>query len=79
MERFKGRFVAQIIIDIDFIDDGATDAVPFEEARERVVGGEFREAIEGLLKEEIVYDGSGMTLTVEQQYADLYKVEEATP
>lgn len=78
MARIKGRYVAQIELDIDYSDDGSYDMdglLPFDEVKQRVVDGELHDAIKQLLVEEIAYPGSGLTLTVEQQYADLYLVE----
>ena len=79
MARIKGRYVAQIEIDIDYTDDGSYDndgMLPFEEVKERVIGGELHDAIKQLLNEEIAYPGSGMTMNLTMQYADLYKVED---
>lgn len=81
MPRYKGRYVAQIVIDIDYDDEqslkGPYDGIEydsFEIVKGRLCGGEMTEAIDSLLRDEIVSDE--MTLTVTQQYADLYKVEE---
>lgn len=73
--RIKGRYVAQIVIDIDYPD--TKDVRPFEEVRNDLTTGVLTEAIQWLLEDEIALP-SNTKLTATQQYADLYRVEEET-
>lgn len=73
--RIKGRYVAQIVMDIDYPD--TKEFRPFEEVRNDLTTGVLTGAIQGLLEDEIAFP-SNMKLTVTQQYADLYRVEEET-
>ena len=69
--RIKGRYVAQIEIDID-CEYKPGQMLPFPEIKERIVGGEVTQNIRELIQDEI--DAGSVTVT--QQYADLYEVED---
>lgn len=71
--RIKGKYVAQIVMDIDYPD--TKEFRPFEEVRNDLTTGVLTGAIQGLLEDEIGFP-SNMKLIVTQQYADLYRVEE---
>lgn len=71
--RIKGKYVAQIVMDIDYPD--TKEFRPFEEVRNDLTTGVLTGAIQGLLEDEIDFP-SNMKLIVTQQYADLYRVEE---
>ena len=73
--RIKGKYVAQIVMDIDYPDTKVFR--PFEEVRNDLTTGVLTGAIQGLLEDEIDFP-SNMKLIVTQQYADLYRVEEET-
>lgn len=73
--RIKGKYVAQIVMDIDYPD--TKEFRPFEEVRNDLTTGVLTGAIQGLLEDEIDFP-SNMKLIVTQQYADLYRVEEET-
>ena len=69
--RIKGRYVAQIVIDFDIKKQEGMS--PLGELR-KTVDGELANAIRDVVIGEIM-DGYG-TVTVTQQYADLYEVED---
>lgn len=73
--RIKGKYVAQIVMDIDYPD--TKEFRPFEEVRNDLTTGVLTGAIQGLLEDEIDFP-SNIKLIVTQQYADLYRVEEET-
>ena len=70
--RYKGRYVAQIEIDFDI--EKNEGMLTFEEIKKKTVGGELTDAISDVIVGEVI-DGYG-TVTVTQQYADMYEVEE---
>lgn len=70
--RVKGRYVATVILDIDYEESG--DIKPFNDVKRVITGGALTESIKETISTWI-FDGLGI-LTVEQQYADLYEVEE---
>ena len=69
--RYKGRYVAQIVIDFDM--EKEEGMLPFEEIKKRTVDGELTDAIKDVVVGEIIDDYG--TVTVTQQYADMYEVE----
>ena len=71
--RIKGRYVAQIVMDIDYPD--TKEFRPFEEVRNDLTAGVLTGAIQGIIEDEIAFP-SNTKLTVTQQYAGLYRVEE---
>lgn len=75
MIKIKGCYVATVIMDFEY-DDNPSNIRPFDEIRSLIVGGDLTKAIRGAISEEIFYEEVGR-LQVEQQYADLYKVEES--
>ena len=71
--RYKGRYVAQIEIDFDILEQKGAGMLPFEEIKKKTIDGELTDAIKDVVGE--VIDDYG-TVTVTQQYADLYEVKE---
>ena len=71
--RYKGRYVAQIVIDFDILKKG-TRMLPFEEIKKKTIGGELTNAIKDVVVGTIIDDYGIVTVT--QQYADMYEVEE---
>ena len=69
--RYKGRYVAQIVIDFDM--EKEEGMLPFEEIKKRTVDGELTDAIKDVVVGEVIDDYG--TVTVTQQYADMYEVE----
>ena len=70
-KRYKGKYVAQIEIDIDI--DAERPGIPsFDEIKESV-SNKFTPGIKDILEEEVL-DNCG-TVTVTQQYADTWEVE----
>lgn len=72
--RIKGRYVATVIFDFDY-DVENKDIKSFPEIQSNVKSGKLSDEIKKSLLDWIFDDSMG-NLTVEQQYADLYKVEE---
>ena len=70
--RYKGRYVAQIMIDFDI--EKREGVLPFDVVKKKVTDGELTDAIRDVVVDEYI-DDSG-TVTVTQQYADLYEVED---
>jgi len=70
--RYKGKYVA--LIEIDFDIEKSKGMLPFEEIKKNVVGGNLTNDIRYLIRDEIVDDYGNVTVT--QQYADMYEVEE---
>lgn len=70
--RYKGRYVAQIVIDFDM--EKKERMLPFEEIKKRTVNGELTDMIKDVVTGELVDDYG--TVSVTQQYADMYEVEE---
>ena len=64
----KGRYVATVVIDIALPED-TPGLLPFEEIRAHAFNN-VTEEIRSMLNEEIGSDG---TVTVTQQYADIYR------
>lgn len=75
--RYKGRYVAQIVIDFDILEQKGTGMLPFEEIKKKAIDGELTDAIRDVVVGDVgeVIDDYG-TVTVTQQYADMYEVEE---
>lgn len=72
--RLKGRYVAQIVIDFDIEEQEGTGMLPFEEIKKKTTDGELTDLIKDVVVGEIIDDYG--TVTVTQQYADVYEVEE---
>ena len=70
--RYKGRYVAQIVIDFDILEQKGM--LPFEEIKKKTIDGELTDAIKDVVVGEIIDDCG--TVTVTQQYADMYEVKE---
>lgn len=71
--RVKGRYVCTVEYDFDFIHQKRY--LPFAEMRKQVVNGGLTDAIKDVLRSDVIDDSFG-TMTVTQQYADLYEVQE---
>lgn len=74
MSKVKGRYVATVILDIEY-DETEKDILPFEDARRSICDGELTQLLRECLDEEFDF-GDYATITVGQQYADLYRVDE---
>lgn len=72
--RYKGRYVAQIVIDFDILEQKGAGMLPFEEIKKKATDGELTDAVRDVIAEEVIDDFG--TVTVTQQYADMYEVEE---
>ena len=72
--RYKGRYVAQIVIDFDILEQKGTGMLPFEEIKKKATDGELTDAIKDVVVGEVIDDCG--TVTVTQQYVDMYEVEE---
>lgn len=70
--RYKGRYVAQIVIDFDILKQKGM--LPFEEIKKKTIDGELTDAIKDVVVGEVIDDCG--TVTVTQQYADMYEVKE---
>lgn len=70
--RYKGRYVAQIVIDFDILEQKGM--LPFEEIKKKTIDGELTDAIKDVVAGEVIDDYG--TVTVTQQYADMYEVKE---
>lgn len=69
--RYKGRYVAQIVIDFDILEQKGM--LPFEEIKKKTIDVELTDAIKDVVGE--IIDDCG-TVTVTQQYADMYEVKD---
>lgn len=72
--RYKGRYVAQIVIDFDIEKQKGIIMLPFEEIKKRTTDGELTDLIKDVVVGEIIDDYG--TVTVTQQYADMYEVKD---
>lgn len=72
--RYKGRYVAQIVIDFDILEQKGAGMLPFEEIKKKATDGELTDAIRDVIVGEVIDDFG--TVTVTQQYADMYEAEE---
>ena len=72
--RYKGRYVAQIVIDFDILKREGTRMPPFEEIKKKMIDGELTDAIKDVVVGEVIDDYG--TVTVTQQYADMYEAKE---
>ena len=70
--RYKGRYVAQIVIDFDILEQKGM--LPFEEIKKKTIDGELTDAIKDVVVGEVIDDCG--TVTVTQQYADMYEGKE---
>ena len=73
MSRIKGRYVAQVIMDIDMDSNSEMDSMPVETMRENL--SHTGAAIKDVIQDEILPDSMG-TIEVVEQYRDIYKVED---
>lgn len=72
MSKVKGRYVATVILDIEYDE---SEGRPFDEVYREIHSGGMAMAISDAIGENIM-DTSMGSFTVEQQYADLYRVDE---
>lgn len=70
--RIKGRYVAQIEIDLDAKKQEGM--LSFGEIKKKMVDGELTDTIRDVVIDEIISDFGAVTVT--QQYADIYEVED---
>lgn len=70
--RYKGKYVALIEIDFDFIRSELM--LSFDEIKKKLVGGELTDEIKDVIRGELIDDYG--TITVTQQYADMYEATE---
>lgn len=70
--RVKGRYVAQIIIDIDV--DAEKTSLPINEIRKNVTEG-LTPALQDELQSQLDSDLKGCTVELTQQYADVWEAE----
>ncbi len=66
----KGKYVSMVTVDFCF-EENLPGIFPFDELKE-ATKNELNEVIKGLIEEEL---GEISTVTVEQQYADLYRCD----
>lgn len=69
--KYKGKYVA--LIEIDFDIEKSERMLPFEEIKKKTVGGELTDEIKDVIRGELIDDYG--TVTVTQQYADMYEAE----
>lgn len=70
MQRIKGKYVAQVVLEFDV--PRTSETFPLEKIRHLVCDGDMKNAITRVLN-----DGIGdCTVTVDQQYADVYEVDD---
>lgn len=72
--RIKGKYVASVEVDFDF--EHKPSHLPFDQIRNKIVGGYLTNEIKEAMDEEFFSDDDGATVTVTQQYADVYEVTE---
>ena len=70
--RYKGKYVA--LLEIDFDIEKREGMLPFEEIKKKTINGVLTDAIKDVVGGEVIDDYG--TVTVTQQYADMYEVEE---
>ena len=68
----KGKYVCMVEIDFDF--QYREGMLPFEKIRDKTVNGELTDIIRDVIVDKVM-DREYGTVTITQQYADLYKVE----
>lgn len=73
MSRIKGRYVAQVVIEVNIPRD--KDTFPVEKIRDGICGGGFTEHIKQTLSEGIA-NNDEFSLTVDQLFADVYEVDD---
>lgn len=71
--RIKGRYAAQVIIDIDV--DAEKTRLPINEIRKNITEG-LTPALQDELQSQLDGDLEGCTVELIQQYADVWEVEE---
>lgn len=70
MKRIKGKYVAQVVLEFDM--PRTSETFPLEKIRHLVCDGDMTNAITRALN-----DGIGdCTVTVDQQHADVYEVDD---
>lgn len=71
--RYKGKYVALVTVDIDtVVEDGM---LPFETIKDNVTKYTTQE-LKRLIDNYLFSEDDGCTVVVNQQYADLYEVED---
>lgn len=74
MTRYKGRYVA--LIEINFDIEKQKGMLPFDAIKKKTMNGELTDTIRDVVAGEIVDEYA--TVTVTQQYADMYEVKDET-
>lgn len=75
MSRIKGRYVAQVIIDID-IDANQKGILPYEIIRDKI-NNDLDSNLKDMIQEELFLKGEG-TVEVDKQYCNVYQVPDDT-
>ena len=70
MSRIKGRYVAQVVLEWDV--QRTSETLPLEKIRHHICDGEMKNAITEALADGV----DDCTVTVDQQYADVYEVDD---
>lgn len=71
--KIKGRYVAQVEIDIN-VDASRKGLLPFEEIHEMVMGDKITDILREMLNDELFLEDEGK-ITVTKMYGDAYQVE----
>lgn len=72
MMRYKGKYVA--LVEIDFDIEKREGVLPFDVVKKKITDGEMTDALRDVIVGEVTDDYE--TVTVTQQYADMYEVED---
>ena len=70
--RYKGKYVAMVEMDFDI--EKQKDMLPFDAIKKKTMDGELTDALRDVIVDEVIDDYA--TVTVTQQYADMYEVED---
>lgn len=71
----KGRYVATIAINLHY-DESRYGVRPFDSMKEGIIGGELANLLSSVVRNDI-FDPDMCDVSVNQQYADLYRTEES--
>lgn len=71
MERIKGRYVAQVVLEFDVPREDGMKSL--EEIRHHICDGDMKIALTEILSDGMM---DGCIVTVDQQYADVYNVND---
>jgi len=73
MKRIKARYVAHVVIEVNIPRD--KDTFPVEKIRDNICGGGLTKKIKQVLSEGVA-NNDEFNLTVDQQFADVYEVDD---